>query len=70
MLDDVVLQSSVESSRRNVFYTHSSKMSLVHERGETSKNSLSAIPQCVHNISELLNLDTKSKKVGTVVYDY
>jgi len=67
MLDDVVF----ESSRRNVFYTHSSKMSLVHdERGETSKNSLSAIPQCVHNISELLNLDTKSKKVGTVVYDY
>ncbi|XP_056126453.1 uncharacterized protein si:dkey-249d8.1 [Rhinichthys klamathensis goyatoka] len=63
-LDDVVLQPYVESSRkRNVFYTHSSKMSCVHERGETSKNSLSATPQCVQ-LSELQNLDTKSKKVN------
>ncbi|KAK7145197.1 hypothetical protein R3I94_011333 [Phoxinus phoxinus] len=63
-LDDVVLQPSVESSRKmNVFYTHSSKMSCVRERGETPKNSLSARPQCVQ-LSELLHLDTKSKRVN------
>ncbi|CAM4628391.1 unnamed protein product [Leuciscus chuanchicus] len=64
-LDDVVVvQPSVESSRKtSVFYTHSSKMSCVWERGETSTNSSSARPQCVQ-LSELLNLDTKLKKVN------
>ncbi|XP_067314633.1 uncharacterized protein si:dkey-249d8.1 [Pseudorasbora parva] len=63
-LEDVVLQPSVESSRKmNVFYTHSSKMTCVRDLGEASKNRLSARPQYVQ-LSELLNLESKLKRVN------
>ncbi|KAF4112537.1 uncharacterized protein si:dkey-249d8.1 [Onychostoma macrolepis] len=62
-LDDVVLQPSVESSRTmDVFYTHSSKMSCVRNLGEAFNNSFSSGPQAVQ-LSELLNLQTKPKRV-------
>ncbi|XP_016338064.1 uncharacterized protein LOC107685844 [Sinocyclocheilus anshuiensis] len=63
-LDDVVLQPSMESSRRmNVFYTHRSKMSCVRDLRESFNNSLFASPQAVQ-LSELLNLHTQPKRVS------
>ncbi|ROL44915.1 hypothetical protein DPX16_9127 [Anabarilius grahami] len=62
-LEDVILQPSVEPSRKmDVFYTHSSTMSCVRDLGEAFKNSSSPRPQGVQ-LSELLNSDTKSKRV-------
>ncbi|KTG44778.1 hypothetical protein cypCar_00036979 [Cyprinus carpio] len=63
-LEDVVLQSSIESSRRmDIFYTHSSKMSCVRNLGEAFNNCFSAGPQAVQ-LSELLKLHTKPKRVN------
>ncbi|XP_052414647.1 uncharacterized protein si:dkey-249d8.1 isoform X1 [Carassius gibelio] len=63
-LDDVVLPSSVESSRSmDIFYTHSSKMSCVRDLGGAFNSSFSAGPQAVQ-LSELLKLHTKPKRVN------
>ncbi|XP_059426129.1 uncharacterized protein si:dkey-249d8.1 isoform X2 [Carassius carassius] len=63
-LDDVVLPSSVDSSRSmDIFYTHSSKMSCVRDLGEAFNSSFSAGSQAVQ-LSELLKLHTKPKRVN------
>ncbi|XP_073707617.1 uncharacterized protein [Garra rufa] len=63
-LKDVVLQPSTESSKKiDVFYTHSSKMSCDRNLGEAFNNSFCAEPQA-GQLSELLNMDTKPKRVS------